>query len=51
MLALVLGVTGMARNDQRAVYAAMAVGGIGVVMRFFSRESATRSGNAPPSDP
>ena len=35
MLALVLGVTGMARNDQRAVYAAMAVGAVGVILRFF----------------
>lgn len=35
MLALALGVTGMARNDQRLVKAAMVAGGIGVVMRFL----------------
>lgn len=35
MLALTLGVTGMARNDQRVVYVAMACGAVGVILRFF----------------
>ena len=35
MLALMLGVTGMVRNDQPVVYVAMAFGAVGVILRFF----------------
>ena len=35
VLALVLGITGMSRNDPRLVKAAMVAGGIGIVMRFL----------------
>jgi len=35
MLALMLGVTGMVRNDQRIVHVAMACGAVGVILRFF----------------
>ncbi|MBW8772188.1 MAG: hypothetical protein JF590_02660 [Gemmatimonadetes bacterium] len=40
MLAIVLGLTGMTRNDQRLIKAAMVAGGIGIVMRFLKPRNA-----------
>lgn len=37
MTSLVLGITGMSRNDERLVKGAIVVAVIGVVMRFFNR--------------
>ena len=35
LLALLLGVSGMVRNDQRVVYVAIAFGAVGVILRWF----------------
>ena len=34
MAALVLGVAGMSRNDERMVKVAMVIGGVGLILRF-----------------
>lgn len=34
MAAVVLGLAGMLRNDDRLILAAMVIGGVGVVLRF-----------------
>ena len=41
MAALVLGVVGMSRNDERMVMAAMVIGGVGLILRFVRPKQPT----------
>ena len=40
MAAVILGISGMSRNDPRIVNAAIVIGAVGVILRFVKRKKA-----------
>jgi uncharacterized ion transporter superfamily protein YfcC len=47
VLALIVGITGMSRNDQRMVYAAMGFGAVGIILRFVAKAKNKEPSQAP----